>query len=186
VIRLKSEEMQIMGTKPKVSGYTLSMWIRPRHGFRPTLGALALVCSCHLGVADAALPGHASTGTDSLTLRVEIDGFRNDQGRAALGVFNTKAGFLKVAARVDGKLLQIHGGRTTAEFRGLGPGTYAVAILHDENTNNKLDYNLIGLPSEGYGFTNNAYSLFGPPNFEDAAMVLRSDQLARIHMRYFP
>jgi uncharacterized protein (DUF2141 family) len=161
------------------------MWTRRRFDWRPIVGAALLLGSPSLGVADTALPSGGWAGA-SVTLRVELDGFRNDRGRAALGVFDTKAAFLKVASRVDGRLIPIVGGRATVEFRDLKPGTYAVAVLHDENANNKLDFNMVGMPSEGYGFTNDAHSMFGPPSFEDAAMPVRSDRAARIHMQYFP
>ena len=45
------------------------------------------------------------------------------------------------------------------------PGTYAVAVYHDENDNHHFDRTLLGLPAEGYGFSNNVKPLFGLPSF---------------------
>jgi small-conductance mechanosensitive channel len=48
------------------------------------------------------------------------------------------------------------------------PGTYALAVIHDENMNGKLDTNWLGIPIEGYGFSNGAKGLFGAPSFSAA------------------
>jgi uncharacterized protein (DUF2141 family) len=71
-------------------------------------------------------------------------------------------------------------------FGSLRPGTYAVAVLHDENENGKMDFNFLGMPLEGYGFSNDASALFGPPSFANAAFRLlpRSSALT-ISARYF-
>ncbi len=64
-------------------------------------------------------------------------------------------------------------GKTLLRFSVDAPGRYAVALFHDENDNGVLDTNLMGIPVEGYGFTNNARGTFGPPDFWDA--IVRVD-----------
>jgi uncharacterized protein (DUF2141 family) len=54
----------------------------------------------------------------------------------------------------------------------LVPGTYAVALFHDRNSNGFLDKKALGIPKEPYGFSNNASATFGPPSFERAKIVL--------------
>lgn len=46
---------------------------------------------------------------------------------------------------------------------------YAVIVSHDLNANGKLDRNLLGIPSEPYGFSNNPSTRFGPPGFDKAS-----------------
>jgi uncharacterized protein (DUF2141 family) len=58
---------------------------------------------------------------------------------------------------------------TTCQFSGIAPGTYAVSVFHDENSNGKLDINFIGIPREGVGASNNARGHFEPPGFDPAA-----------------
>jgi uncharacterized protein (DUF2141 family) len=48
----------------------------------------------------------------------------------------------------------------------------AIAAYHDENANGELDRNALGIPSERYGFTNNARGITGPPSFEDAVVEI--------------
>lgn len=64
----------------------------------------------------------------------------------------------------------------------LPPGEYAARLYHDANDNGELDENMIGLPTESYGFSNNA-GRFGPASFEDAAVVLDGDTTMNIRMR---
>jgi len=65
----------------------------------------------------------------------------------------------------------------TVRVQGLAPGNYAISTYHDENKNEKNDKNLLGIPSEGYGFSKapgGSEGKFGPPDFEDAAIELGS------------
>jgi uncharacterized protein (DUF2141 family) len=65
------------------------------------------------------------------------------------------------------------------------PGRYAVSAYHDANQNGKLDRNLVGLPTEGYGFSRDARIRFGPPSFDDAAFDISSDGgHTPVHLRY--
>jgi uncharacterized protein (DUF2141 family) len=69
-------------------------------------------------------------------------------------------------------------------FDGLPRGAYAVAVIHDENGNNRLD-TLAGIPREGYGFSNDAAVRFGPPKFAAARFDVGSDaNRQQIRMRY--
>jgi len=66
-------------------------------------------------------------------------------------------------------------GETVVTIKGVPPGTWAVLAYQDENSNGELDRNLIGIPSENYGFSRDARGRFGPPSFEDAAMSVRDE-----------
>ncbi|HNI91331.1 MAG TPA: DUF2141 domain-containing protein, partial [Leptospiraceae bacterium] len=62
----------------------------------------------------------------------------------------------------------------------------AIGIMHDENNNLKMDTNLIGIPKEGYGVSNNVKSKLGPPKYEDAKITLQSaNTIIQIEMNYF-
>jgi uncharacterized protein (DUF2141 family) len=64
----------------------------------------------------------------------------------------------------------------TASFHDLPAGTYAVAILHDENDDQKMNNNFFGIPKEGYGFSNNVMGALGPPSFSRAAILFDGTQ----------
>lgn len=57
----------------------------------------------------------------------------------------------------------------------LQPGKYSFKYFHDENNNNEMDTNWIGIPKEGMGFSNNAKGKFGPPDFEDTVFEVKKD-----------
>jgi uncharacterized protein (DUF2141 family) len=61
-------------------------------------------------------------------------------------------------------------------FTSLNPGKYAVRYYHDENMNGKMETNLVGKPTEGYGFSNNVIGKFGPPPFEKWLFEIDNDK----------
>jgi uncharacterized protein (DUF2141 family) len=64
-----------------------------------------------------------------------------------------------------------------------GPGTYAIALVHDENGNNKMDMRLF-LPKEGFGFSRNPAIGMGPPKFKSASFTVSGDTAQAIKMKY--
>ncbi len=60
----------------------------------------------------------------------------------------------------------------TVDFIDLEPGTYALAVLHDSDGNGKMTMNFLGLPLEGYGFSNGATGFLGPPSFKSARVTI--------------
>lgn len=63
-------------------------------------------------------------------------------------------------------------------------GTYALSIFHDKNANGKLEKNFMGIPTEPYGFSNDAPAVFGPPKYDDAKFEVReTGQVLRIALR---
>jgi uncharacterized protein (DUF2141 family) len=66
----------------------------------------------------------------------------------------------------------------TLKFKDLPSGTYALALIHDENGNGKLD-TTFGIPREGFGFSNNPAIHFGPPSFKSAGVAVTSGQVDR-------
>ncbi len=96
------------------------------------------------------------------------------------------AGFLNDPDRVAGAALRANDAlKGAVVFSNLAPGRYAVITFHDENGNGKLDKNVWGVPTEPYGFSNNAQGFLGPPSFEDAAiMVEAKSQAIEIDLHY--
>ena len=77
------------------------------------------------------------------------------------------------------------GEAATLRFDNVAPGTYAIALLHDENDNGKADRVLGMMPREGFGFSNDAPVNMGPPDFTDAAINVGATSLRQtIRMRY--
>ena len=77
------------------------------------------------------------------------------------------------------------GQASTMRFNNVAPGTYAIALLHDENDNGRADRALSMIPREGFGFSRDAKVSMGPPSFDDAAITVGiASQRQAIKMRY--
>jgi uncharacterized protein (DUF2141 family) len=101
-------------------------------------------------------------------MEVTIKNIKDLKGSIRLSVYNNETDFL--TKEVASKTISANAKEIIVAFTNLKPGTYAISAYHDANENNELDSNLIGMPTEPYGFSNNAMGRFGPPAF-DAAKV---------------
>ncbi len=121
------------------------------------------------------------------TIRVEVRDLRSDRGTVYCSIFAAPGeGFPGEAARAAKRIAaKPRNGKALCEFNGLSAGVYAAALIHDENDNQKLDTNWIGLPIEGYGVSRDARAMFGPPPFKDAAFTYGGGSVrVPIHVRY--
>ena len=119
-------------------------------------------------------------------LTIEVSGCRNASGRVMVGLVDSPDDFPQ--PRSDdawiGVNVPISNGRATATFEDLAPGRYAIACYHDENGNQKLDRNFLGLPKEGFAFGNNAFRM-GKPRFDECSVILPEDGLTtQVEIRY--
>jgi len=64
-------------------------------------------------------------------------------------------------------------------------GSYAVAIFHDENSDGVCNTNFLGIPEEGYGFSNNIKPLLSAPTFDEAKVSVKKDTEIEIHLIYW-
>lgn len=119
--------------------------------FRPVLLSLMLAWS-------------ASAAAATVEVRVSAVG---PKGKVNVAVCDRER-FLKECAYSASVAAQP--GTTTVTVPNVPPGTWAVLAYQDENDNGKLDRNLLGIPSENYGFSRDAVGRFGPPKFEAAAI----------------
>jgi uncharacterized protein (DUF2141 family) len=120
-------------------------------------------------------------------IRVNIEGLRSDKGQIMCALYSTAAAFPKDGAKALAHAQSaVSGHRSVCSFGGVQPGTYAVAVFHDENSNGKLDTNFLGIPREGTGTSNSAIGHLGPPKFDDAAFRYAGGRLElKITIKYF-
>lgn len=103
-------------------------------------------------------------------LTVSVTGVRSDKGNVAVAICDRAtfpAGACPYHAETKAKR-----GEVTVQVAGVPPGTWAVAVLHDEANTRKLEFSLLGIPKQGFGFSRDAPMRFGPPSFADAAVKL--------------
>ena len=104
-------------------------------------------------------------------IHVKILSIRNSTGAVACALFESPAGFptefLHSATNI--MIIKIKDAQARCDFEDIPPGTYALAVIHDENMNGKLDTNRLGVPTEGYGFSNDAKAFLSAPSFRAAS-----------------
>lgn len=105
-----------------------------------------------------------------MKLDIEIIEIRNNTGNIMLQFFD---GEEKVLIQEKNP---IKDQKCSFSIPNLNPGKYAVRYYHDENMNGKMEKNLVGKPTEGYGFSNNVIGKFGPPAFEKWLFEITGDK----------
>ena len=115
-------------------------------------------------------------------LIVKVEGLKSTTGNLVVGVYQSSPDFLK--KEFTSATIPVESRNQQFTLSGMPGGSYAIAIYHDENEDGKLTANFMGLPKEGYAFSNNARGLVGPPDFNKAAIKLYGDRKITIIMKY--
>ena len=117
---------------------------------------------------------HLSMTIDNTSeLTIEISGIDlAKKGNLRIGFFH-KEGFPEPEKVVLGKIVAVHSNPMTIHFPKINGGNYAIAVLQDQDKNGKMSKNLMGYPIEPYGFSNNKFGTFGPPDYTDVAITLK-------------
>jgi uncharacterized protein (DUF2141 family) len=147
-----------------------------------------------IGLGVALVAGYSVSGQtpesvprDNL-IHVEISGLRSDNGQMLCALYSSAQAeaFPKKADKAAARLTaQIAGRQAVCDFTGVAPGTYAVSVVHDENSNGKLDTNFIGMPREGVGASNDAKGHMGPPKFNAASFRYEGGRMdLKIRLNY--
>ncbi len=104
-------------------------------------------------------------------IHVKIFNIRDSTGTVDCALFESPVGFptefLHSATNI--MIIKVRNKQARCDFEDIAPGTYALALIHDENMNGELDTNWLGVPTEGYGFSNDAKALLGAPSFSAAS-----------------
>lgn len=123
---------------------------------------------------------HAQENSEGKTITVTIDNVKNDKGNVGLSLHTEKT-FMK-GPGIKNVQSEIVDGKITVTFKNVESGTYAIMALHDENENNRMDFEDNGMPKESYGMSNNPMS-FGPPQFADAKFEFKGEDL-KMNIRF--
>ena len=133
-----------------------------------------------MGVRDAAwfavlvfahLPAITFAQSSCPGIHVKILNIRNSVGAVACALFKGPDGFPTeyMHSATNIMMMKVQDRQARCDFADIPPGTYALAVIHDENKNGKLEANWLGSPTEGYGFSNDAKALMSAPSFDAAS-----------------
>ena len=123
----------------------------------------------------------ATLFTYAQTMTVVIKNVNSNVGSVRLRLYNSEEQFMKKAFAVAE--VKAVDGQVVAVFENVASGTYAISVMHDANDNQELDSNFMGIPKEGFGFSNDATGMFGPPDFKKASFQFSNQEMV-INLRY--
>ena len=108
-------------------------------------------------------------------LTIHIQNIESTKGKIIIGVFNTDKDFLKEGVAIKNYTISINKSTESIVINDLPKGEYAISLFHDENSDNECNRNFLGIPKEGYGFSNNVKPKFSAPTYEQCKFSLTSD-----------
>ncbi len=115
-------------------------------------------------------------------LDVLVENITEHRGTLYWSVFDSEADYKADDNAVISAKSRVSGDTVRVTVHDLPHGEYAVKLFHDANGNGEMDTNMLGIPKEGYGFSNNG-GKFGPASFEDAKVLVADDTQIQIRLR---
>jgi|SRR6185295_10033585 len=128
------------------------------------------------------LTGIALQGQIPQPFEIVVENVKDNEGILMVALFNSEETFTSKPWRGDRPAAEK--GTMHVYFSDVPPGNYAIAVYHDANKNSKMDKNLLGIPKEGYGFSNDVMGSFGPPSYENAQIQWTGTETYTIHLTY--
>ena len=132
---------------------------------------LAVLVGC--GSSARSATGEVVEPAGSVVLTVRVVGAPSDDGWIAVAAYGSAETFAERSAPAAAARLEIAAGEAVWQTVLPRPGRYALAAFQDADANGELDRSAVGVPTEPYGFSNDARGRFGPPSFAAAAVDLR-------------
>ena len=130
-------------------------------------------------------PPQANSSTNSI-MKVQIAGLNKAEGQICYSLFDRGKGFPGSSNNLEAKCISISGRLPILTIEDLHLGTYAIAVFHDVNGDGELNRNFLGIPQEGFGFSQNPEIQTSPPSFgESAVLVTGAETNLQIQLRYF-
>ena len=111
----------------------------------------------------------------NVSLTVNTSGFKNNDGKVKVGLYNSASKFLKETEAYLLIISDITNLKASVRFENLIPGDYAVSIYHDQDNDGKLKTGIFGIPKEDYACSNNAKGKMAPPKYTDAKFTISED-----------
>ncbi len=152
-----------------------------------TSSARLVLLATVTALAASSAPQKAHAGGNS-TIVLEVSAFRNTKGFLGCQLYATAESFPdKWQTQVNlRKRVPVSGTTTSCTFPDVAPGTYAAAVIHDENSNGTLDKNFLGIPTEAYGISNNRTHALSKPTWEESKFAVNADATvtSKISLRY--
>ena len=124
----------------------------------------------------------ATDGTESSKLTVIIKNLKSQEGNVGITLFDSDEKFLEEGLE-EKTVRSSSTGFVEIVFENLPHGTYAISAMHDEDGDGELNTAVFGIPTEPYGFSNDARGKFGPPSFDESKFIINGDKTIEINVQ---
>jgi len=157
---------------------------------QPVIGGVLSVIACMALLGSAVAPSRAQTPSCAAAgkprLNVTVENVRSNRGELIIELYaNDPDGFLSAEGRVERVHWKAQSPVTKACILAPEPGPFAVVIYHDENSDGRFNRSMLGIPTEGFGFSNNVRVLLGPPSLSSVLIdVPRGETSLEVRLRY--
>ncbi len=119
------------------------------------------------------------------SIEINIPNIKSDKGEILIALFNKSDGFPENANNAfQTAKMKAKKGLQIMTLHNISDGRYALAVFHDENGDGKMNKNMLGIPKEGYGVSNNVKNLMSAPTFKEASFVVNRNTELSIQLNY--
>lgn len=115
-------------------------------------------------------------------LTIKITNIEKVKGEIIIGVFNIESSFLKVGKALKSYSIKVSKDAAIVTITDLPKGEYAISMYQDVNSDSKMNTNIIGIPKEAYGFSNNIKPVMSPPKYKDCKFGFSENKTLEIKM----
>lgn len=144
------------------------------------LTAILAIGGFQIGTALPAVIQVQKTVTEApSSLELNVSGYAQQTGQIMVALYADEDAFDEEATPYRDAKVRVEGPVTAIIFKNLPVGEYAFKLFHDENGNNQLDTNGLGIPSENYFFSTDASDPFSAPEFDESKFVLPAGKMVR-------
>ncbi len=134
---------------------------------------LVLAAALTLG---SLLIGHAQNENKTFDVVAKVTNIESNNGTVYYALYDSDESMMQRKA-TQSQMSSIENGVATITFSNVEVGDYSIVCYHDENDNNKMDFNEMGMPLEKYGVSNNKINPYGPPTFNDTKFEVKDTNL---------
>lgn len=143
--------------------------------------ASALAASLALPIGGTAkgsefLAAQSQSGTTYADLIVRIEGLETTQGQLMVGLYDSESAY-ENDSEFEGGAFPIERNKALIRFEDIPVGHYAIKVFHDEDMDGRLSTGALGIPSEDYGFSNNASDPFSAPEWRESRFALPKGEM---------
>jgi len=134
---------------------------------------LSLACVILFSVVVSVSPPTRAQSGGPATIIIKVAGLHSGKGQVRIAVFNSSETWLGEHPLYS-STIKVDSQSVTWKLDDVPYGDYGIAAFHDENSNGKMDKNLVGVPKEPYGFSNNLTVILRAPKWERAKIPIRN------------